>query len=848
MTESFTWQVIRDNRKMSTTRWQHLAELARSVPVDAVPACERALEQPDLEQHDRSEILRALGEAARWVRPIDQALNAGREAMELATPGSPQWGEAALTLSGTEHLAGNVGSALDLLREIERRTPSADLLARVNFQQATIQAREGRGRDSLEGFATALSYFDRTGNTRLIGLCHQNLGMVRLESAEFHLALHHLHLARHHLREAGIALSAASVGQSIGKALSYLGDIRGAWDALEKAESDLTRLTGYLGEVRVAKVELLTRQGLYREAVELAELTERELTAAALQTELAELLIWRTLASHAFGDRVGAVEAATRAVELFSQQGRDVWADYAAACRGLIEPGSVDLPAIATRLIVAGQPSAAATAAVALSAEDPIVAARLIEGIAPADVEPLHVLLARFLVAARAAREEGHISDALGQTSQAIAEVGRRRTELASSDALAGASMLLASVIELGLELRLSAGDPVEVVDWVNLCRNRTHQRFDRSDRPLELVEATRRLRKAERAASQATGVRVAELQQTERRLRSEVLSLERSTARVIDLPQPDIESYKPQGDGQFLQFAEAGNTLHVVILDPSGSSMQQLNSVVEVDQAIGSLQLAVARYVSSGRGAESVRVRAERLQELLLSSIELRPPITISPLPQHMSVPWALLPSLQRLEFNVAPTAESSAVDRGAARCGVVLGPGLGPFARFEAESIAELLGCAVTDAPSVDQVLQILTDCDVVHLACHGRLGHRDGRFSGLDFDDGSLSVFDLEGLASAPSLITMSACDAGATRAWGSIEAVGLMSALFSRGTEVLVASTSELPDSEHTAEAFVRLHELMATPLMPEKAAFSLRQEATTEPHVITAGLIQVFRSG
>ncbi|MGH7582459.1 MAG: CHAT domain-containing protein, partial [Gemmatimonadales bacterium] len=81
-------------------------------------------------------------------------------------------------------------------------------------------------------------------------------------------------------------------------------------------------------------------------------------------------------------------------------------------------------------------------------------------------------------------------------------------------------------------------------------------------------------------------------------------------------------------------------------------------------------------------------------------------------------------------------------------------------------AEAVAEIYRTtALVDAQAnVGAVTAALDGADVAHLAAHGRLHFHNPLFSSLGFDDGPLTVYDLERLRRGPHHLVLSSCDSG------------------------------------------------------------------------------------
>ncbi|HEX4818462.1 MAG TPA: CHAT domain-containing protein [Nonomuraea sp.] len=191
--------------------------------------------------------------------------------------------------------------------------------------------------------------------------------------------------------------------------------------------------------------------------------------------------------------------------------------------------------------------------------------------------------------------------------------------------------------------------------------------------------------------------------------------------------------------------------------------------------------------------------------------------PLVVVPPGILHSTPWALLPSLRRRPFTVAPSA-GAWLRAGAAAPpedgGVVLvrGPGVAN-ADDEVRRIA-----ALHDRPAVlsggaataAAVLAAIDGCRLAHLAAHGTFRADSPLFSSLHLDDGPLTGYDLERLRRAPYRLVLSSCDSGQMAPVGADELLGLATALLRLGTAGIVASVVPVND-ETAVPVMVGLHD-------------------------------------
>ena len=104
----------------------------------------------------------------------------------------------------------------------------------------------------------------------------------------------------------------------------------------------------------------------------------------------------------------------------------------------------------------------------------------------------------------------------------------------------------------------------------------------------------------------------------------------------------------------------------------------------------------------------------------------------------------------------------------------------------------------------------------------------------FSSLTMADGPLTVYDIESLASPPSVVVLPACNAGTTAVSVGDELIGTASALLGTGVRSVIAPVTVVND-EATIEVMAILHRHLAAGRSPSAALAATRTEiAATSP--------------
>jgi CHAT domain-containing protein len=96
------------------------------------------------------------------------------------------------------------------------------------------------------------------------------------------------------------------------------------------------------------------------------------------------------------------------------------------------------------------------------------------------------------------------------------------------------------------------------------------------------------------------------------------------------------------------------------------------------------------------------------------------------------------------------------------------------------------------------VGAVTKSIDGARLVHLAAHGDLRQDSPLFSSFRLADGPETVYDLEGLDRAPSVIVLSACESAVSEVDPGDEMLGLAASLLGLGTRSAIAAVVPIPD--------------------------------------------------
>lgn len=123
-------------------------------------------------------------------------------------------------------------------------------------------------------------------------------------------------------------------------------------------------------------------------------------------------------------------------------------------------------------------------------------------------------------------------------------------------------------------------------------------------------------------------------------------------------------------------------------------------------------------------------------------------------------------------------------------------------PRIEDEARAVAAVVGDRhplIGSDATRDAVKRVLTECESVHLACHGFFLPEAPRASGLKLADGWLTARDIAELERTPSTVVLSGCETAATAVRDGDELLGLAGAFLGGGTKQIIATLWPIQDS-------------------------------------------------
>jgi len=94
--------------------------------------------------------------------------------------------------------------------------------------------------------------------------------------------------------------------------------------------------------------------------------------------------------------------------------------------------------------------------------------------------------------------------------------------------------------------------------------------------------------------------------------------------------------------------------------------------------------------------------------------------------------------------------------------------------------------------DEAKREKIMKILSECQLVHFACHGTFNPQIPGLSGLVMNDGTITAYDFLSLKLDAEVMVLSACESGVVRTTMGDEIEGLIRAIQISGVKYVIAS--------------------------------------------------------
>jgi CHAT domain-containing protein len=428
--------------------------------------------------------------------------------------------------------------------------------------------------------------------------------------------------------------------------------------------------------------------------------------------------------------------------------------------------------------------------------------------------------------------------------------IAEHQASLGATDLRVGSTVHARRLLDLGLGLAIETGRPRDVLAWAERVRANAltvpAARPSGDDRLVRELAVLRRLRadleECRRQLLDPTAT-AAEVRRHEALVRNLARIQPGRSARAAGFTVDRL--HDRLGDHhQLVEYVEHDGVLSAIVVTQRRCRHVRLGAVHEVSVVLDSTFFALDRLARDGVSESSLAAAhaslvdsAERLDELLIRPLRVGDvPLTVVPTGALHRVPWGALASLTSCAVAVTPSARRWATvevrQHGPTACAVVTGPGLRAV-DDEALAVAShypsihlLSGQEATVAATID----VLEATDTAHIACHGSFRSDSPMFSSLLLADGPLTVYELEGLTTPPSIVVLPSCHAGRAVVGIGDELIGTASALLGIGVATVIAPITVVNDRA-TVGVMAVLHRHLSAGIEPVMALAMTRSEVT-----------------
>jgi hypothetical protein len=464
---------------------------------------------------------------------------------------------------------------------------------------------------------------------------------------------------------------------------------------------------------------------------------------------------------------------------------------------------------------------------------------------------------------ARAARAEaaGHDALARRQASRGLEELSEWQQAFGSLDLQTSVRMHASGLMIAGLSAAARSGRADVMFEWSERARHLSQQVVPvRPPEDPELAGDLAELRQLMTGDPTGRWRLDPRLSDLEDRARERQWSATRGGGIRRRATLGEVQQRLDDGTA-LLSFVYTGAVLAVVVVTGRQARVVPLPGWAAAQKLLPGLRadLDMAASIRTGPMVDVVR-RSLNERLAALSSALLDEAVRVSRAERFVltvpgileGTPWAMLPALHGRTFTVAVSATRWAgFERDlpvGGRVGIALGPRV---ARGDEEADAVVAAWrGVSDAAgvqlrgpdaTVDAVTALAGRVDLLHVAAHGRHAVDNPLFSGFEMVDGTLFGYDLDRVAKVPSVVVLSACEAGRSSVrWGE-EAVGMTRVWMHAGTRAVVAAPVIVAD-DAACELLGAMHAGLAAGL---SVSGSLAR-ASTETGIVAP--FQVYGSG
>ncbi len=616
-----------------------------------------------------------------------------------------------------------------------------------------------------------------------------------------------------------------------------------------------------LAEHYLEYVDALTDLRLLPEAYELAVQASRELERSHVDLMTGEGLLRVARLAALLGDTEDATRAASRARELFDRQHRTPW-----RARTDVIIGEIAYTSGSATVRTLGMVRRAATTLERVRLPSYAVEAHLTAGRIALALGRRATALTNLERAAALGRRapvllrlKAHLASSLASEAPdqtrlrhcraGLDDLAAHRAAFASLELRVRASGHGAELGQLGLEVLLRHGTPAQVLAWMERTRAAALVAVEPST-DLGIDDELAALRSVDGELSEAQqggGADVWSLLARQRNIEEQIRRRTWRSPGAADGAGQALstsELRQQLGEMTLVEYAVQDDQVVAVVMDGRRTRLARLGSAADVRHYTDVLLFGLRRMTRSARSERaaamaraSVHHALRFLDELLLAPLGLDEdqPLVVSPTAALRRIPWS---ALRRAPICVVPAAAFwNRTSRPRPRTDEVLlvaGPEL-PGAVEEVAQLRDLYAAPTVLAPpdsTIEAVVPHLATADLAHVACHGRLRADNPAFSGLQLNDGLLTLHEMDIRGVAPYRMILAACDSAVDAVYEGNEVLGFVGALMARGTCGLVASVVVVPDAA-SVPLMRSLHQDVQRGHTLGQALFRARSEVDTE---------------
>lgn len=836
-------------------------ETSATDPAGAITLSE-AIDESALDRPDRAHLAAGRGRAEYELGRNHEAIVNLEAARRLAV--EPFRGRIGVSLGAAYAAAGRQDCSIELLSGL-RGHDDQSIAALATTQLGVTQLHLGEIEIAYDLIDGALPVLEASPHTQdAAAKSRVNIGYLALVGGRLDEAEHHLTRAidltittRQHIAHAASVQNLADVWLQRGdvaSALALLEEARVIYESIGAPARNYSTLWDDMAEA--ARLAGLVSDAVQhaRKAMHLADETDSLEKQADASFRLARCLIDS-------GDQAAAETMAQRAAGLFDVAQRPVWA---ARCRALLvetlttnptDELLADCVSAADELERAGWVTEAMslrnrTAEVLLRFDRAKEAVAVLDRTSESKGESLVATIESAYRRALSDRISGTFD--LHSLSDVRRTLQEQRARFSDLELRANTSSVIGRLRTLDIAHALEASTASQILVRDETWRSATlpdvnHAGGSESAESavIELRSATGRLNALDRPDPDL----VDQIRALEQRLRHQSMTRSTDQRSGEDSPEPDLLDVaeiqrRLSNDAVFTHLIDCDGQLHAIDVDASSIVRRTLGSTAEMIGGLGRLRRELAWALRVGADHDHRRVTkllsdGATMADRIIDRRKERASLILSIPPSLLGFPWSLLAADAELAISLTTgpgdwlRRRGPRRGRGPGALGIIVGPDLESASRrTDHVAIAEHIGIdptLISGGSTCDDAIAVLSSCDVVHIAAHGRYRSDAPRFSSLRLDDGDLHLHEFDRIADVAEIVVIAACDAARTTATG-VAPVGVMPTLAGVGVGAILAPVTPIPDAV-TGQLVGLLHDrLRREP--PPQALRSLRELAGT----------------